>query len=183
MSERTQHDVATTEYILPLADPRATLETVGGKGASLARLAAPGCRCRMVSTSPRRPTALCGRERPATGHPGRVGEGGRGSPRDVGGGLGEHRRAVCRGAVPPDIAAAIATAYAALSGRDPIVAVRSSATAEDLPEACFAGQQETYLNLRGYDPVLRAVVTLLGQPVDGAGHRLPGQADRGAWRG
>src|SRR5690606_14952389 len=37
------------------------------------------------------------------------------------------------------------------------VAVRSSATAEDLPTASFAGQQETYLNVRGVDDLVRAV--------------------------
>jgi len=42
-------------------------------------------------------------------------------------------------------------------GRDIAVAVRSSATAEDLPEASFAGQQETYLNVQGLDHVLTAV--------------------------
>ena len=42
-------------------------------------------------------------------------------------------------------------------GRDIAVAVRSSATAEDLPEASFAGQQETFLNVRGRDAVLHCV--------------------------
>ena len=42
-------------------------------------------------------------------------------------------------------------------GEDIAVAVRSSATAEDLPEASFAGQQETYLNVRGLDAVVKAV--------------------------
>ena len=42
-------------------------------------------------------------------------------------------------------------------GKDVAVAVRSSATAEDLPDASFAGQQETYLNVRGIDAVLAAV--------------------------
>ena len=42
-------------------------------------------------------------------------------------------------------------------GKDIAVAVRSSATAEDLPEASFAGQQETYLNVRGLDAVVKAV--------------------------
>jgi rifampicin phosphotransferase len=50
----------------------------------------------------------------------------------------------------------IAEAYAAL-GEDVPVAVRSSATAEDLPEASFAGQQDTYLNVRGLDDLLAAV--------------------------
>jgi pyruvate,water dikinase len=43
------------------------------------------------------------------------------------------------------------------SGDDVAVAVRSSATAEDLPDASFAGQQETLLNIRGIDDVLRAI--------------------------
>jgi len=43
------------------------------------------------------------------------------------------------------------------AGREPAVAVRSSATAEDLPEASFAGQQETLLNVRGRDALIKAV--------------------------
>ncbi|HEY8537613.1 MAG TPA: PEP/pyruvate-binding domain-containing protein, partial [Steroidobacteraceae bacterium] len=42
-------------------------------------------------------------------------------------------------------------------GRDIAVAVRSSATAEDLPDASFAGQQETFLNVRGRDALLKCV--------------------------
>lgn len=42
-------------------------------------------------------------------------------------------------------------------GRDIAVAVRSSATAEDLPDASFAGQQETFLNVRGFDNLLSAI--------------------------
>ncbi|HEY5738243.1 MAG TPA: phosphoenolpyruvate synthase [Gammaproteobacteria bacterium] len=53
----------------------------------------------------------------------------------------------------------IAAAYAAMAvdGSDATVAVRSSATAEDLPDASFAGQQETFLNVRGIDRVLHAI--------------------------
>ena len=43
------------------------------------------------------------------------------------------------------------------AGQDIAVAVRSSATAEDLPEASFAGQQETFLNIRGFDNLVEAV--------------------------
>lgn len=54
---------------------------------------------------------------------------------------------------PPEISSAIRQAYSALSERigtgEASVAVRSSATAEDLPQASFAGQQETFLNVRG----------------------------------
>ena len=53
----------------------------------------------------------------------------------------------------------ISNAYEAMAveGKPATVAVRSSATAEDLPDASFAGQQETYLNIKGIDAVLQAV--------------------------
>lgn len=60
----------------------------------------------------------------------------------------------------PELEAQIRDAYAemlAAAGGEISVAVRSSATAEDLPDASFAGQQETYLNVNGIDAVLRAV--------------------------
>ena len=58
--------------------------------------------------------------------------------------------------VPEDVAAAIREAYQRL-GDDGAVAVRSSATAEDLPYASFAGQQDTYLHIVGADQVVDAV--------------------------
>jgi pyruvate, water dikinase len=60
---------------------------------------------------------------------------------------------------PEDLQQAIAAAYQALCqqyGAETDVAVRSSATAEDLPDASFAGQQETYLNVHGLLGVLEA---------------------------
>lgn len=58
---------------------------------------------------------------------------------------------------PAQLDADIRTAFAELAdGHDIAVAVRSSATAEDLPDASFAGQQETFLNIRGVDNVIRA---------------------------
>ncbi len=59
---------------------------------------------------------------------------------------------------PPKLDADIRTAFAEMSGGNDnmAVAVRSSATAEDLPDASFAGQQETFLNIRGVDNVIRA---------------------------
>lgn len=61
--------------------------------------------------------------------------------------------------LPDDLQAEIKAAFNALTnGNDNIaVAVRSSATAEDLPDASFAGQQETFLNIRGLDNVLLAI--------------------------
>jgi len=58
--------------------------------------------------------------------------------------------------LPPELEAAVREHYA-LMGDDVPVAVRSSATAEDLPEASFAGQQETFLNVHGIDEVLVAL--------------------------
>ncbi len=64
--------------------------------------------------------------------------------------------------MPSNIANSIKVAYAELNKRfslkDAFVAVRSSATAEDLPDASFAGQQETYLNVKGPDELLEKVV-------------------------
>lgn len=61
---------------------------------------------------------------------------------------------------PADLEEEIRAAYeelAAGSGAEASFAVRSSATAEDLPDASFAGQQETFLNVRGIDAVLQAI--------------------------
>ena len=57
---------------------------------------------------------------------------------------------------PPEFDAAVRTSFAALTQDHPgaSFAVRSSATAEDMPDASFAGQQETYLNVHGIDDVL-----------------------------
>ncbi|SCG33955.1 rifamycin-inactivating phosphotransferase [Micromonospora humi] len=68
----------------------------------------------------------------------------------------EIRRAVEEAAVPGDVATAIAAATADLGAHDAF-AVRSSATAEDLPTASFAGQQDTYLNVVGPEAVLAHV--------------------------
>ena len=59
----------------------------------------------------------------------------------------------------PELEEAIRTAYEQLSSDDAEAsfAVRSSATAEDMPDASFAGQQETFLNVQGFDAVLVAV--------------------------
>src|ERR1700710_727495 len=71
----------------------------------------------------------------------------------------EIRQAVVDPPFPPALEADIRAAYDQLAGDDAEAsfAVRSSATAEDLPDASFAGQQETFLNVRGIDAVLQAV--------------------------
>jgi pyruvate, water dikinase len=71
------------------------------------------------------------------------------------------RTAMLRGGLPRDVAEAVLSEYVALSQRlnvaAPPVAVRSSATAEDLPDASFAGQQESFLNVQGEAALLEAV--------------------------
>ncbi len=70
------------------------------------------------------------------------------------------RTAFMAGELPGALAEAVGAAYEELGRRlgvrEPEVAVRSSATAEDLPEASFAGQQESFLNVRGREAVLAA---------------------------
>jgi len=70
------------------------------------------------------------------------------------------RRLFRRGEFPEEVAERIREAYRQLSERYEVdevdVAARSSATAEDLPEASFAGQQETFLNVTGEDELLEA---------------------------
>ncbi len=63
---------------------------------------------------------------------------------------------VMKAAMPMDLREKIIAAYGSM-GEGTIVAVRSSATAEDLPDASFAGQQETFLNIKGDANLLEAV--------------------------
>jgi phosphohistidine swiveling domain-containing protein len=151
-------DIKSFEYVLPLDDPGATLETVGGKGASLARLVAAGLPVpdgfhvttaayrRFVAENVLQASILAALESVDINQPATL----------------EAASTTIHGLftsaqTPPDVASDIALAYAELAGRDPVVAVRSSATAEDLPEASFAGQQDTFLNVQGAEEVLEAV--------------------------
>jgi len=144
-------------YTLPLSDPRADLETVGGKGMSLAKLARVGLPVPdgfHITTEAYRQFVDANRlqegiyralqhvdgSRPATLETASAAIGGLFS----------------RAEIPGEPANAIVNAYLALSGSNVAVAVRSSATAEDLPDASFAGQQDTFLNIRGGDQVLEA---------------------------
>jgi len=72
------------------------------------------------------------------------------------------RRLIEKTSVPEEIANSVKSAYKKLNKKlnlkDVFVAVRSSATAEDLPDASFAGQQETFLNVKGADELVEKVV-------------------------
>ncbi len=69
------------------------------------------------------------------------------------------RQWIMESPLPQALEDAVTAAYEkmALNGEPAVVAVRSSATAEDLPEASFAGQQETYLNVSGLSNVLHSI--------------------------
>jgi pyruvate,water dikinase len=70
------------------------------------------------------------------------------------------RAAILGTPIPADVATDILASYKGLVarlGREPELAIRSSATAEDLPEASFAGAAETFLNVRGEEALLRAI--------------------------
>jgi pyruvate,water dikinase len=73
----------------------------------------------------------------------------------------EIRKMINSAQVPKELEKVIVDAYHELSAREkvknPFVAIRSSATAEDLPDASFAGQQETYLNISGASQVVEKV--------------------------
>jgi len=68
------------------------------------------------------------------------------------------RQMMMNAQMPADLKQAIVKAYQELCGKEYFeVAVRSSATAEDLPQASFAGQHESYLNIKGAEPLMKAV--------------------------
>jgi rifampicin phosphotransferase len=150
--------VGTQETILSLADPRATLEMAGGKGASLARLMTAGLPVpggfhittaayrQFVEQNGLQPRILEILTSADMNQPSTLERASRQIQE-----LFEHAQA------PVEIEAAIEHAYVGLLEMEPPVAVRSSATAEDLPELSFAGQQETFLNIRGIQDVQEAV--------------------------
>ena len=143
-------------YILPLAHKQATLEMVGGKGRSLSKLLTAGIPVPdgfHVTTASYRIFVEMNHIQPQInklldgidlGNTSRL--------EDVSKRIG---MLFYDGKMPQEVSTAIKTAYAGLGNI--AVAVRSSATAEDLPDASFAGQQETYLNIQGEKEVLAAV--------------------------
>ncbi len=147
----------TPPAILPFSDPTATLQNVGGKGANLARLARAGYPVpdgfllttqayqHFVAANNLAPRIL---DRVAALVPDQ--------PDSLAAAAADIHAWFAACAMPPDLADAITAAYHTLG--QPPVAVRSSATAEDLPDLSFAGQQETYLNVIGEAALLSAVI-------------------------
>lgn len=158
----TQTAAATGGQAIPLVrhldDPAADLAQVGGKGASLARLAAAGLPVppgfhvtieayrRFVTDAGLRDQILAAVARADATDPDTLDE----AAGTIAAFFTEHE-------MPSDTAEAIIEGYRTLGSNDIAVAVRSSATAEDLPDLSFAGQQDSYLNIRGVPALLDAV--------------------------
>lgn len=150
-----------TAWVLPLDSPAANLENAGGKGANLARLAGAGFPVPggfLIPTAAYRAFVAANGLQPAilaalaAARPD--------DPDALQAASASIRARFEAGALPAELAAAILAAYVEL-GR-PAVAVRSSATAEDLPDLSFAGQQDTYLNIAGDQALLAAVARCWG---------------------
>jgi rifampicin phosphotransferase len=149
-------------FVLPLDSTEASLDRAGGKGANLAELVRAGFRVPpgfLVTTGAYH--AFVAASRIAA----RIVELARAASPDDLPAL-EHtseqiRQLFEQGELPDEIAEAIVSAYRGLAdaaSQPPLaVAVRSSATAEDLPGLSFAGQQDTYLNIVGPQALLDAV--------------------------
>jgi pyruvate,water dikinase len=143
--------------ILKLDSPQATLERVGGKGASLARMVAAGLPIppgfhitteayrRYVDENHLDDRILSAAAQAQVNDPAALDRASE-----------QIQSLFAQGTIPGDIAEMIRRWYGEL-GADIPVAVRSSATAEDLPGMSFAGQLESYLNVRGGDEVIQAV--------------------------
>jgi pyruvate,water dikinase len=156
--------VTRTMYIIPFTSPEATLETAGGKGANLVRLMRAGFdvpRGFIVSTAAYREFVRANKldvviQQALEGLAPENANALENASQTI-------RTAFEQGTVRSDIHQEIQTAYAELNPKSTIenqksVAVRSSATAEDLPDLSFAGQQDTYLNIIGEEQLLQAVV-------------------------
>ncbi len=146
-----------TTFILPFGSSDATLARVGGKGANLVRLARAGFPVPpgfLITTAAYRAFVQ------ANDLHARIVALASNKTKTVKEVSAAIRRFFEQGHIQSEAAAAIQLAYAELmhlTGDASPVAVRSSATAEDLSNASFAGQQESYLNLRGKQALLEAV--------------------------
>jgi pyruvate,water dikinase len=143
--------------LLPLDAPDATLTDVGGKGLNLAALARAGFPVPggfILATAAYR--AFVGANDLTAWLNATANAAALDDPAALEATSQAIRARFAAGALPAGLADAVAAAYASL-GRPP-VAVRSSATAEDLPDMSFAGQQDTFLNVVGEAALLTAVI-------------------------
>jgi rifampicin phosphotransferase len=143
--------------ILPLESTEATLGRAGGKGTNLARLARAGYPVPsgfLVTAEAYRAYAAANELESRL--VARVNGIRPDDPEELNAASEAIRAWFAAGTIPADIADSLRAAYRTLGS--PSVAVRSSATAEDLPDLSFAGQQDTFLNVVGEEALLAAVV-------------------------
>ncbi len=147
-----------SSLVLALDNASATLERAGGKGASLARLATAGLPVppgfHITTAAYRLFVARYELQEPILAA---VSAASPDQPETCNTAAQTIAALFAQHPMPDEVATAIRQAYIGLGGGDLPVAVRSSATAEDLPDLSFAGQQETYLNMRGEAQILDAV--------------------------
>ncbi len=143
--------------ILPLTSDKLTLATAGGKGANLARLVRAGLPVPpgfVVTTTAYRDFVVANRL--DTTISATLAGLHADDPAALAAASDTIRYRFARGKPAAGLVRGLKTAYHQLG--QPAVAVRSSATAEDLPDLSFAGQQDTYLNVMGEDALVQAVV-------------------------
>jgi len=143
--------------ILPLHTKNATLALVGGKGANLAKLARAGFPVPggfLVTTEAYRNYVQANRLKSSIQN--RLADLRPEDPAALRSASDQIRAWFSEGTIPPELDAALKEVNASLKGLP--VAVRSSATAEDLPDMSFAGQQDTFLNVIGEEALLKSVV-------------------------
>lgn len=145
-------------FTLPLNAPTSNLENVGGKGASLARLSRAGLPVpdgfHIVTDAYRYFVSENGLQDKILSA---LGQADASIPATLETASVTIGSLFADAKIPSELEDAILDAYTTLSDTAAAVVVRSSATAEDLPDASFAGQQESFLNIRGEQKLLAAV--------------------------
>jgi len=156
MTQSTQQSPDPSPLLLPLDHAAVTLAMVGGKGANLAKLARAGFPVPggFLITTTAYGAFVAANQLTAT-----IQRALQGIKLDDPAALATASQAIQEAfsahQLPDELSSHIKAAYQALG--EPPVAVRSSATAEDLPDMSFAGQQDTYLNIVGEEALLDAV--------------------------
>lgn len=145
-------------YVLSLSDTQSTLEIVGGKGLSLTNMINAGFPVPdgfSITTDAYR--AFIEENRLQEKILACIKKADISKPDTLESASQEINRLFQDARIPMDIGSSISNAYTGSIRKGTPVAVRSSATAEDLPDASFAGQQETFLNIQGEEALLEAV--------------------------
>ena len=149
--------MTTSSLIIPIQTEDVSLEAVGGKGLNLAILSQAGFPVPdgfLITTQGyNRYVAANDLEEPIHNRLAGIAPD---DPENLQAASAEIRSWFAAGSLPDTLVQSLREAYASLGS--PPVAVRSSATAEDLPDLSFAGQQDTFLNIQGQQALIEALV-------------------------